>query len=81
MRPGTFHAVITPVPTIVHGGYLLCHTTIKNTILGIYQGVISDENLTNVDNMLETRILLAQMAMMWYECFFTGELAAFHFYK
>ena len=73
MRPGTLHAVTTPEPTLVYGEYFLCSTLVKDSVLGIFHTLITEGDLTNVEPRLETRILLAEMMILWHECLSTSE--------
>src|ERR1700709_817200 len=66
MRPCTPHAVMTTESSICHGGHLFCHTTIQQSMQGIFQCFISRGAVTNVDSTAAARYLLRRILMYWY---------------
>ncbi|KAG6835544.1 hypothetical protein H0H93_000336, partial [Arthromyces matolae] len=47
MRPGTLHAVVTPVPTTVRGRYFYSTSTLRQTCFGIYHDFVMGKFITN----------------------------------
>ncbi|TFK68887.1 hypothetical protein BDN72DRAFT_858108 [Pluteus cervinus] len=65
MRPNTPHAVITPESSICYGGYLICHTTIRDTCYGLFHSASRGHVLTNVAGIPEALLLLRRIMMYW----------------
>ncbi|TFK59742.1 hypothetical protein BDN72DRAFT_905577 [Pluteus cervinus] len=66
MRPNTPHAVITTESSICHGGYLICHTTIRDTCYGLFHCASHGHILTNIEAFPEALFLLRRIMMYWH---------------
>ncbi|KAG6913938.1 hypothetical protein DXG01_003397 [Tephrocybe rancida] len=69
LRPQTFHAVITPVPTVVDGGHFIASVTIRETCFGIYDDFIAGRFITNTEHHKASFTLLSRLLILYHKSF------------
>ncbi|KAG6868022.1 hypothetical protein C0993_008324 [Termitomyces sp. T159_Od127] len=66
MRPNTLHAVVTPVPTVVHGGHFYATASIRATCYGIYDDFVAGLYITNISHSAASNLLLSRLLDFYF---------------
>ncbi|KAG6906717.1 hypothetical protein DXG01_012460 [Tephrocybe rancida] len=69
LKPQTFHAVITPIPTVVNGGHFIASVTVCETCFGIYDDFIAGRFITNTEHHKASFTLLSHLLVLYHKSF------------
>lgn len=73
MRPNTLHAVVTPLPTVVHGGHFYATSSIRATCYGIYDDFVAGVYITNTSHSAASNLLISRL-LAFYCRMSTGQV-------